>query len=183
MTAAMDSVRPPRLAAAERARLLGLIGVDRYLHRTSLLPADDARSAEPEPVLARAPRLPRAASAPVQTVVERVPDRTSLIAELGAVARTPKLLLIVESPRAPDPRTKPMLAAIRSLLPPHQLIAAGDTPEQWPDYAIALGGRLQAPATTLFVQSLSPQYLLGNARAKRELWRALKALLRKLGRA
>lgn len=183
MTAAMDSVRPPRLAAAERARLLGLIGVDRYLRRTPSLPIDAASNATPDPVVAHAPRPPRAAMAPKQPVAERVPDRTSLIDELGVVTRTPKLLLIVESPRAPDPRTKPMLAAIRSLLPPHQVIAAGDTPEQWPDFAIALGGRLQAPATTLFVQSLSPQYLLGNARAKRELWRALKTLLHKLGRA
>jgi hypothetical protein len=183
MTSTTEHVRPPRLPAGERARLLGLIGVDRYLRRTPALTADVASSAPPEPVVSRPPRLPRAASAPLPSVVEPMPERTSLIEELGAIARTPRLLLIVESPRAPDPRTRPMLAAIRSLLPPHQVIAAGDTPEKWPDYAIALGGRLQAPASTLFVQSLSPQYLLGNARAKRDLWRALRALLRTLGRA
>jgi len=174
-----------RLSDGERARLLGLIGIERHVLRgvattsnatvDAVAPAAPPRTAIPEktnpPRRAPVGDVSRAKATPATS-------RTSLLDELGDSARAPKLLLIVESPRAPDPRTKPMFAAIRSLLPPHQIIDAGDTPEQWPTVVIALGGKHQPPPETRFVQSLSLQYLRGNAGAKRALWRAIRSLLR-----
>ena len=170
----------PQLAESERARLLGVIGIERYQRRGALaavVSAGDIDAPLSPSTTAPAPARTGTAKAPA-AAPEPVVARASLIDELGAASRTPKLLLIVESPRAPDPRTKPMFAAIRSLLPPHQVVAASDAPDSWPRFAVALGGQQQAPATTHFVQSLSLQYLRGNAAAKRKLWHALRPLLR-----
>ena len=173
-----------RLSEGERARLLGLIGIERHVLRSAEATpnaADDAVAAAPLiAVVAEKSTPPRRAPTPDAALSRATPasSRTSLLDELGDSARAPKLLLIVESPRAPDPRTKPMFAAIRSLLPPHQIIDAGDTPEQWPSVVIALGGSHQPPPETRFVQSLSLQYLRGNAAAKRALWRSMRTLLR-----
>lgn len=170
----------PQLAESERARLLGVIGIERYQRRAALAvagPAGDIDAPMSSPPTPPAPARAVTAKAPA-AAPEPVVARASLLDELGAASRTPKLLLIVESPRAPDPRTKPMFAAIRSLLPPHQVVAASDTPDSWPKFAVALGGQHQAPASTHFVQALSLQYLRGNAAAKRKLWQALRPLLR-----
>lgn len=173
-----------QLSDGERARLLGLIGIERHVLRGAPMTAiavDDI--AVPQSPIKIAPEK---SNPPRRALVDDVTPqrataaskRASLLDELGDSARAPKLLLIVESPRAPDPRTRPMFAAIRSLLPPHQIIDAGDTPDQWPSVVIALGGHHQPPPETRFVQSLSLQYLRGNAGAKRALWQAMRALLR-----
>lgn len=173
----------PRLPDGERARLLDLIGIERHVLRgaaTSNAPDNAAETASPIAVATERSTPPRrapVADAPLPRATA-TPGRTSLLDELGESARAPKMLLIVESPRAPDPRTKPMFAAIRSLLPPHQIIDASDSPEQWPSVVIALGGRHQPPDGTHLVQSLSLQYLRGNASAKRALWQAMRALIR-----
>jgi hypothetical protein len=171
-----------RLDERERARLLAAIGVDRYVRRG----AEPAVAAE-APVPVAAPRVaqpvaraPSTKTPDIAALDRPAPTRTSLLDELGADARTPRLLLLVESPRAPDPRSKILLDAIRRQLPPHRMLAAGDVPAPWPAHVLALGGQVDAPEGTQLVTAPALHALRGNARAKRALWQSLKPLLRAL---
>lgn len=175
-----------RLDEAQRARLLGLIGVDRYVRRGSL----------PE-TRAEAPATNAAAVAPAmdtQPRAVRVPARTppsyptsaaawpSLLDDPGIAARAPRLLLLVEAPRTPQPGCKSLLEAIRRLLPTHRLLDASDTPAQWPEFTVALGARIAPVDGVRIIPGPALSELHGNAHAKRELWQALKPVLRALPR-
>lgn len=174
----------PRLDDHERDRLLGLIGIERYVRR-STLPV----TAEPDVVAStaattRAPATPKT-SRPMPPPVTRVADakastRPSLIAELGLDARLPQVLVFVETPRAPDPRGVRLLDAICRLLPPHQRLDANDLPARWTDTAIALGGQVNPPKDTQLIQSLPLHELRGSVAAKRALWQSIKRLRRGL---
>jgi hypothetical protein len=172
-----------RLDERERERLLGLIGIDRYVRRGAAGAAPvEAEMARNEP--ARRDGAARTAAAGTTPVAQpQAPTRPSLLDELGLDARAPRLLLLVETTRAPDPRVKPLLEAIRRSLPPHQMLDAADTPPRWPEFVLALGGRTAPPAGTHLVQCLPLHALRLDAGAKRQLWRDLKPLLRALRRS
>lgn len=170
-----------RLDEQERARLLGLIGIDRYVRRRGLAPAPEEASAPARASRAAAAADAAPASRPAAPEFEPATSgttRPSLLDELGADARAPRVLLLVETTRAPDPRVKPLLDAIKRSLPAHQTLDASDSPARWPEFVIALGGRATPPAGTRLIQCLPLHALRGNAGAKRELWRSLKAVLR-----
>ena len=177
----------PRLDAAAQARLLDLIGVARYVRRgiapvaapedialaTARRPTPTADTMPPRP--ARPALMP---SAPETTTASATTARPSLLAELGREAQAPQLLLFVESPRAPDPRGQLLLAAIRRLLPSHQMLDAGDVPSQWLPRAIALGGHVSAPTETSMHQAPALALLRQDVVAKRALWRTIRTLRR-----
>lgn len=177
-----------RLDPDSQARLLDLIGVARYVRRGPappvVPPVEAAVPARRSPTPAEAPPA-RSAPAPSLSTApqEREPTaRPSLLAELGLDVRTPQLLLFVESPRAPDPRGQLLLAAIRRLLPPHQMLDASDVPGAWLPHAIALGGRIAPPQDTSLHAAPALAMLRQDVSAKRALWRAIRRL-RRIGAA
>ena len=171
-----------RLDAHTQAQLLDLIGVARYVRRTavSATPPEAATPASTQPAAPVAETRPaRAPVAPAERQFEATPrERPSLLAELGVDARTPQLLLFVETPRAPDPRGQLLLAAIRRLLPPHQMLDASDVPQHWLPRAIALGGRVATPADTHCHVAPALSALRQDTAAKRALWRVIRGLRR-----
>ncbi|HRG15811.1 MAG TPA: hypothetical protein PLB00_07435 [Pseudomonadota bacterium] len=179
----------PRLEASTQARLLDLIGIARYVRRGAapvaapedIAPATTRRptsSSPSETIPTRPTRAAPAQAAPQPTNERTAAARPSLLAELGREAQAPQLLLFVESPRAPDPRGQLLLAAIRRMLPPHQMLDAGDVPTQWLPQAIALGGHVTAPADTSMHVAPPLSSLRQNVAAKRALWRAIRRLRR-----
>lgn len=177
-----------RLDPESQARLLDLIGIARYVRRGPAPPA--AASVEVATPARRSPtpiEAPPSRSAPVPSLPAASQERDavarpSLLAELGLDARTPQLLLFVESPRAPDPRGQLLLAAIRRLLPPHQMLDASDVPGAWLPHAIALGGRFAPPQDTSLHAAPALAMLRQDVSAKRALWRAIRRL-RRIGAA
>lgn len=174
-----------RLDATTQARLLDLIGVERYQRRSTVPAAvvetDVAAPTRAAPAIAEATRA-RPAIATMPTP-ERARDRAqaarpSLLAELGGDARAPQLLLFVETPRVPDARGPLLLAAIRRLLPPHQMLDAGDVPPHWLPQAIAIGGRVAAPEDTQLHAAPALASLRQDTAAKRALWRIIRRLRR-----
>lgn len=174
-----------RLDATTQARLLDLIGVERYLLRgarpTTKVEADIATPSRAVPVVVETTRTrPTIATPPMPDLARdrASATRPSLLAELGGDARAPQLLLFVETPRVPDPRGPLLLAAIRRLLPPHQMLDAGDVPSSWLPQAIALGGRVAAPAGTQLHAAPALASLRQDTAAKRALWRIIRRLRR-----
>lgn len=167
--------------------MLDLIGVARYVRRDTApaaAPEDTAsatsRRATPaaDAIPTRSARPALMPSAPDRTNTPAATARPSLLAELGREAQAPQLLLFVESPRAPDPRGQLLLAAIRRLLPSHQMLDAGDVPSQWLPRAIALGGHVSAPTETSMHQAPALALLRQDVVAKRALWRTIRTLRR-----
>jgi len=176
-----------RLDDAQRARLLGLIGIDRYVRRGAL---PEARAEVPAtnavlvaPAVDAKPRSARAPTSAVQQHSTSIPSRPSLLDDPGIAARAPRLLLMVEAPRTPEPGCKHLLEAIRRVLPAHRLLDASDTPAQWPEFTIVLAARIAPLDGACVVPGPRLSELHGNAHAKRELWRALKPVLRALTRS
>ena len=178
---------PLRLDATTRARLLDLIGIARYVRRgaTSAMSPQDIALATVRRTTSSSNPMPdgKTHTVPAPSRSEATSERTttarpSLLDDLGRQAQTPQLLLFVESPRAPDPRGQLLLAAIRSLLPPHRMLDAGDVPAQWLPQAIALGGRVYAPAGTSLHAGPTLSALRQDVAAKRALWRAIRRLRR-----
>lgn len=173
-----------RLDPDTQARLLDLIGVARYVRRGPAPPAaTHVEAAAPARRSQTTTEAPPARSAPVPPLPAVSPQsdavaRPSLLAELGLDARTPQLLLFVESPRAPDPRGQLLLAAIRRLLPAHQMLDASDVPSRWLPHAIALGGRVAAPEGTALHTAPALALMRQDVAAKRALWRAIRRLRR-----
>jgi hypothetical protein len=99
---------------------------------------------------------------------------------LAVEAQAPQLLLFVESPRAPDPRGQLLLAAIRRACCRRTGCSMPATCRaQWLPQAIALGGRVTAPAGTLLHVATDPVFALRqDVAAKRALWRAIRRLRR-----
>ncbi len=175
-----------KLDQMQRERLLGLIGVDRYVRRG---PLPEARIEAPTASVAvAAPAMDtkqRAARAPARTHPSHQTSaaaRPSLLDDPGIAARAPRLLLLVEAPRSPEPGCKSLLEAIRRVLPAHRLLDASDTPAQWPEFAFALGAHIAPVDGVRIISGPALTELLGNAHAKRELWQALKPVLRALPR-
>lgn len=171
----------PRLDERERARLLGLIGVDRYQRRgtTPMAPTEPVVASPPRAQPASAMPATRSRSAPVHSAPSTTRAlRPSLLEDPALAARAPRLLLLVETPRTPDPRSRALLAAIRRMLPPHHMLDASDTPSQWPAFALTLGASATPAAGTRHIRAPALSELIGDAHAKRELWRVLKPLLR-----
>ena len=175
----------PRLDDHERDRLLGLIGIERYVRRSSLpVAVIELEAAAAIAAPARTPATRKSSTAmpaPASRVAETTaPNRPSLIDELGLDARLPQVLVFVEAPRAPDPRGVRLLDAICRLLPPHQRLDANDAQARWTATAIALGGQINAPEGTQLIQSLPLHELRQNVAAKRALWQSIKRLRRGL---
>ncbi|MBK6725914.1 MAG: hypothetical protein IPG63_01430 [Xanthomonadales bacterium] len=173
-----------RLDEAQRRRLLGLIGIDRYLRRGPLPqaraeapPTNPAAVAPPAVAEARDTRAP---SGTIASHPRSTPARPSLLDDPGIAARAPRLLLLVEAPRTRQPDCKALLEAIRRSLPAHRLLDAGDPPTQWPEFTLALAARVASVDGVRILHAPALSDLLGNAHAKRELWRTLKPVVRAL---
>ena len=174
-----------RLDEHERTRFLELIGIERYVSRCSVPVTVATETAAPNDTPTRVP-MSRKSAAPTPATEPRIAEtkttarRPSLIDELGLDARAPQVLVFVETPRAPDPRSVRLLDAICRLLPPHQRIDVNDLPTRWTGTAIALGGQVQAPEGTQLIQSLPLHELRHSITAKRALWQSIKRLRRGL---
>lgn len=175
-----------RFDAGTRAHLLDLIGVVRFERRSKLSVTETesvAQYANPTLTPAKSATGTKGQSAKAPAFVPSTSTKTtrpSLLDELKAELRTPQLLLLVESPRNADTAGLPLLNAIRALLPAHRLLDAGDPPESWPAFSIALGTPAAVPSDANATLHAAP--LLGrlrhDAKAKRALWDFIRPLRR-----
>jgi hypothetical protein len=105
------------------------------------------------------------------------PQTPSLLDELGAQARTPRLLVLLSAPRMSGDSVANLLNNICRVLPPHQKMDANDQPTIWLP-VLLFGERSALMESSVVVRAPTLHDLRGNGRAKRALWQALKPLLR-----
>lgn len=169
------------LAAAERERLLALMGVPTYVLRahdsvpdaTSESPSTPPAEPISQTVTGQSTANPNTATRPVQHAsLDALTASIRASAEAmgkpvrAAPKRGPMPALIGHLPQAPGLQ--------RDLARLFGLSAPMAPPAQWPAYAVVLGQDVSVPASVIAVRVLPP---LRSASAKRTLWRQLRPLL------